>query len=97
MGALPAAIGGILGEALGRRADLHMRGEVGGGCIHRALRANDGGRGARTCGRRSSQSAFGILRKPSHLAGGGESGQEGPFCPRYKGTIELGAALGSAP
>jgi hypothetical protein len=57
MGALFAAIGGILGETLGRRADRHMRGEVGGG----------------------------------------ESGQERPFCLRYKATIELGAALGSAP
>lgn len=43
MGALLAAIGGKLGVALGRRADLHLAGEVGGGCIHRAYRATDGG------------------------------------------------------
>jgi protein-ribulosamine 3-kinase len=44
MGALLAAIGGKLGEALGRKVDLRMAGEVGGGCIHRAFRATDGGR-----------------------------------------------------
>ena len=44
MGALLAAIGGKLTEALGRKVDLHMAGEVGGGCIHRAFRATDGGR-----------------------------------------------------
>lgn len=43
MGALLAAIGGKLGEALGRRVDLRLGGEVGGGCIHRAFRATDGG------------------------------------------------------
>jgi protein-ribulosamine 3-kinase len=42
MGALLAAIGGKLGEALGRRVDLRLAGEVGGGCIHRAFRATDG-------------------------------------------------------
>jgi fructosamine-3-kinase len=44
MGALLAAIGGKLGEALGGRVDLRLAGEVGGGCIHRAFRATDGGR-----------------------------------------------------
>ena len=44
MGALLAAIGGKLGEALGRQVDPRMAGEVGGGCIHRAFRATDGGR-----------------------------------------------------
>jgi protein-ribulosamine 3-kinase len=44
MGALLAAIGGKLTEALSRKVDLHMAGEVGGGCIHRAFRATDGGR-----------------------------------------------------
>jgi fructosamine-3-kinase len=39
MGALLAK----LGEALGRRVDLRLAGEVGGGCIHRAYRATDGG------------------------------------------------------
>ena len=43
MGALLAAIGAKLGEALGRRVDLRSAVEVGGGCIHRALRATDGG------------------------------------------------------
>lgn len=38
-----AAIGGKLGEALSRRVDLRLAGEVGGGCIHRAYRATDGG------------------------------------------------------
>jgi fructosamine-3-kinase len=41
MGALVAAIGGKLGEALGRRVDLRLAAEVGGGCIHRAFRATD--------------------------------------------------------
>jgi len=44
MGALLAAIGGKLGETLGGRVDLRLGGEVGGGCIHRAFRATDGGR-----------------------------------------------------
>jgi len=44
MGALLAAIGGKLGEALERRVDLRLAGEVGGGCIHRTFRATDGGR-----------------------------------------------------
>ena len=43
MGALLAAIGGKLGEALGRRVDLRVAGEVSGGCIHRAFHATDGG------------------------------------------------------
>lgn len=42
-GPLLAAIGGRLSEALGRRVDLRLVGEVGGGCIHRAYRATDGG------------------------------------------------------
>jgi protein-ribulosamine 3-kinase len=44
MGALLAAIGGKLGEALGGRVELRIAGEVGGGCIHRAFRATGGGR-----------------------------------------------------
>ena len=44
MGALLAAIGTKIGAALGRRMDLRLAGEVGGGCIHRAYRASDGGR-----------------------------------------------------
>ena len=43
MGALIAAIGGRIGEALGRRVDLRFAGEVGGGCIHRAYRITGGG------------------------------------------------------
>jgi protein-ribulosamine 3-kinase len=43
MGALLAVIGTKLGAALGRRVDLRLAGEVGGGCIHRAYRATDGG------------------------------------------------------
>lgn len=43
MGALLAAIGGKLGEALGRRVDIRLAREVGGGCIHRAYCATDGG------------------------------------------------------
>jgi len=43
MGALLAAIGGKLGEALGRRVELRSAREVGGGCIHRAYRATGGG------------------------------------------------------
>lgn len=40
---LLAAVGAGLGEALGRRVDLRLAAEVGGGCIHRAVRACDGG------------------------------------------------------
>ena len=42
MAALLAAIGVKLGAALGRRMDLRLAGEVGGGCIHRTFRATDG-------------------------------------------------------
>ena len=42
-GALLAAVGDRLGAALGRRGQLRSAGEVGGGCIHRAFRATDGG------------------------------------------------------
>lgn len=42
MGAPLAAIAGKLGVALGRRIDLRLAAEVGGGCIHSACRATDG-------------------------------------------------------
>ena len=42
-GALLAAVGDRLGAALGRRVNLRSAGELGGGCIHRAFRATDGG------------------------------------------------------
>lgn len=42
-GPLLAAIGGRLGAALGRKVDLRSAQAVGGGCIHRAFRAADGG------------------------------------------------------
>ncbi len=41
MGALLVAIGGKLGEALGRRVDLRMAGEVGGGYAAQAARMID--------------------------------------------------------
>jgi len=40
---LLTAVGAGLGEALGRRVDLRLAGQVAGGCIHRAYRASDGG------------------------------------------------------
>jgi fructosamine-3-kinase len=43
MGAPLSAIASELGAALGRRVDLRLAGEVGGGCIHRAYRATAGG------------------------------------------------------
>ncbi|MBI5908776.1 MAG: fructosamine kinase family protein [Betaproteobacteria bacterium] len=42
-GLLLAAIGGRIGEVLGRRVDLRNAQEVGGGCIHSAFRVTDGG------------------------------------------------------
>src|SRR3990167_7094016 len=42
-GPLLAAIGGRLGETLGRRGNLRSAEKLGGGCIHRAFRAADGG------------------------------------------------------
>jgi fructosamine-3-kinase len=44
MGALVAAVGVKLGESLGRKVDLRMDGQVGGGCIHRSFRVTDGDR-----------------------------------------------------
>ena len=41
-GPILAAIGGQLGEALGRRVDLRDAQELGGGCINQAFRVNDG-------------------------------------------------------
>lgn len=43
-GPLLAAVGAGLGEVLGRRVELHLAEAVGGGSIHRAFRATDGGR-----------------------------------------------------
>jgi hypothetical protein len=41
MGALLAAIGGNLGEALGRKVELRMAGQVGGGYAAHAARMID--------------------------------------------------------
>lgn len=43
MGPLLSAVGITLGEVLGRRVDLRIAGEAGGGCINRAYRVTDGG------------------------------------------------------
>lgn len=43
MGPPLSAVGSALGEALGRRVDLHIAGEAGGGCINQAYRVTDGG------------------------------------------------------
>ena len=42
MGPLLAHIGSKLGEAVGRRVNLHAAREVGGGCINRTYQASDG-------------------------------------------------------
>jgi len=43
MGPLLSAVGITLGEVLGRRVDLRIAGEAGGGCINQAYRVTDRG------------------------------------------------------